>query len=199
MAGFWQSAASDGDHSALKVWNPRFRSLGWVLIVAGTFFLLSSLTLPDIAAAVGMAAIAISLLIGGLALLRGGVLRIDAEHVDLRSYLRTRTLPCVEVASCTARVGSQGLIYTRAYPVFTTKSGTEIPFNTIQWSPNDLPRATAVCDQISEFINAKGRSLLMPKHGIVEGEPGVFPANIARFYQRIGQSIRRLLRLERHH
>jgi hypothetical protein len=138
------------------MWNPRSHCAGWIVVIVGGIYVVP-LDAPDVAAAIALSALVFTVFIG-VALVRGGSLRANTTELQLRRYLRTRRWPANDIQNCYARVDSNGLIYSRAYLVFSTRGDGEVEFNLVQWSPSNVDAASAAGDQVMAALRGDAPS-----------------------------------------
>jgi len=110
---------------------------------------------PDVAAAVALSALGLFTVFIRVCLVRGASLRANTTGLELRRYLRTRRWSANDIQDCHARVDSKGLIYQRAYLVFSTRGGDDVAFNVIQWPLGDLDAAAATGDQVMAALRGE--------------------------------------------
>jgi hypothetical protein len=129
------------------MWNPRAHFAGWVVVVVGSIYVVP-FDASDIGAAVALSAMGLFTVFIGVCVVRGGSLRASTKGLELRRYLRTRRWSADDIQDCYARVGAEGLIYRRAYLVFSTRDDGEIAFSLVQWPPRDVDAASTTGDHV---------------------------------------------------
>jgi hypothetical protein len=157
VAQVWKSSAVARASSGLKVWNPRSRCAGWIVVVVGAIYVVP-LDAPDVGAALALSALGLFTVCIGVCLVRGGSLRANTTGLELRRYLRTRRWPANDIQDCYARVDSKGLIYQRAYLVFSTRGAGDVAFNVVQWTPGDVDAASATANQVMAALRGDAPS-----------------------------------------
>jgi hypothetical protein len=113
---------------------------------------------PDVGAALALGALGLFMVGVGVCLVRGGSLRANATGLELRRYLRTRRWPANDIQDCYVRVDSKGLIYQRAYLVFSTRGDGDVAFNMVQWTPGKVDAAAAAGDQVMAALRGDALS-----------------------------------------
>lgn len=93
----------------------------------------------------------VTLALGARAAL-GSMIKVAPPNVELRWAFQTKKIPLSEVQSCHARCDSKGLMSKRCYPELVLRNGQEIPFNAVQWPPNQTDAAADACDDLTTAI-----------------------------------------------
>ncbi len=130
--------------------NPRARMFAGVLnLVLGIVFVASAPAAGSAGPAVAVAVIGAVLVIMGARWSYAFSIAVRPPHLVLRYPIRTKLIRLDDVAYLEPHVGSEGLIYLRAYLHVVMKDGTRRPFSAVQWSPRD---STGV-QEASEVMN----------------------------------------------
>jgi hypothetical protein len=151
----FDSARAVTSQSGVVVTNPRARLFG------GGGFLLIGLTGWIAALAPGGGAWrTVPILLGvistacGIRFCRAFSLAVENDLVELRFPFHTKRLSTELVDRCEPKIGSDGLISVRAYPLFLLKDGSDIPFSSVQWPADDIDEPARVCEALNQAIRS---------------------------------------------
>lgn len=106
---------------------------------------------------VGLALLGVVVLALGARAATGSVLKVAPPHLELRWPFQTRRIPLSDVDRCLARCDSKGLMAVRCYPELVLKNGDTVPFNAVQWKPQDSEAAADACEDITAAIQGGAR------------------------------------------
>jgi hypothetical protein len=99
--------------------------------------------------------LAVVTLVLGLRAVRGFAIRLIPQDLELRSGFRTRRLPLARIDRFEPHVGSEGLIYRKAYVHIVMTDGNRVPCSAIQWAPSDEDACRAACNVLAEVLGTE--------------------------------------------